>query len=558
MKIFRRQIGFIVVMYLLNVISGSAQETVFSGLKSDLKRADRYFQNQSFQKALDLYVQAEKKGKGEQEVYLKIARTYYRLNQADQAATWFEKYVESNNSLSANDAYDFAESLTAQSRYMDAIKWYKEYQKSHPESQSVTEKIWRLMNIEYLYSDSSYYEIKPVSFNTPYAEYGASYIDEGLAFVSNRKDKRGVINIDPITNQPFQSLYKVGVFFDSARNSYSFGKPKTFLRDQNKKGHQGQAAVSESKLIFTRSTVTGSNNESTLQLYWVEKQRDLWNGERPFKYNSNQYSVSYPSLSEDGKTLFFVSDMPGGIGGKDLYKCIWNGTGWSRPENLGNVINTTGDETAPFIHNDLTLYFASNGHGGFGGLDVFKVIATDGISPEVQNLGFPINTPADDFGLILNTEGSHGYFSSNRGNGGFNDDIFEVIVDLQSYPLTIGGIVRFNDPDWSESSRLEILPDAHLRLIDNLRNATVYQTYTDQQGIFSLNIPYSSKYKIQVSQELVGQPIVSLEIPKNRKLYTAYEIVVVKEKFKKSKESGDLKVSNEMKFPTGKHKKTKK
>jgi hypothetical protein len=276
-----------------------------------------------------------------------------------------------------------------------------------------------------------------------------------------------------------------------------------------------------------------SDAESRLQLYWVNNVSGKWKGEIPFEYNSDEYSVSHPALSTDGKTLYFVSDMPGGLGGKDLYKCILNNSGWSQPRNLGKTINTSTDETSPFIHNSNTLYFASNGHGGFGGYDVFKAVSSNDEFKEVQNLGFPINTRFDDFGLILNKEGSHGFFASNRGNGGFNDDIFEVIVDLQSYPLIISGIVRYNNPDWSESNRLDILPNAHLKLVDNLKDVIVYETYANQHGAFSLKIPYSSKYRLHVSQELVGQAMVSLEISKNRKLHTAHEIVVVKEKFKK-------------------------
>ena len=297
--------------------------------------------------------------------------------------------------------------------------------------------------------------------------------------------------------------------------------------------HQGTATTSGSKLIFTRNAMSRGDTESRLQLYWVENLAGTWKEEKPFEYNSSDYSVSHPSLSKDGKTLYFVSDMPGGLGGNDLYECTWTTSEWSQPQNLGQTINTTGDETAPFIHNNQTLYFASNGHGGFGGLDVFKVVINDDHPVEVQNLGFPVNTPSDDFGLILNEEGSHGFLASNRENGGFNDDIFEVIVDLQSYPLIISGIVRFNNPDWPEPNRLDILPNAHLKLVDNLKDVIVYETYANQHGAFSLKIPYSSKYRLQVSQELVGQAMVSLEIPKNRKLHTAHEIVVVKEKFKK-------------------------
>lgn len=533
MIVFCRQISLVTLIYLLIMAPGLAQETVFSGLRSDLKRADRYYRNHNYQNALDLFLQAEKKGKANQEIYLKIARIYRSINEPEHSTIWFEKYLESNRSLPVSDAYNYAESLTSQGEYEKAIKWYKKYNIQNPDNQDVIEKIWRLKNIEYLYTDSTYYEVKKVAFNTKYAEYGPAYMGDGLIFVSNRKDKGGIIRIDPITNHPFQSLYYVKLLFDSVREEYSFKKPRSFLKGQSNKWHQGVAAAAGSKLIFTKTSTGRENTESRYQLYWLENVSGNWKREIAFEYNSVEYSVSHPTLSKDGKTLFFVSDMPGGLGGNDLYVCTRSSTGWSQPRNLGETINTTADETAPFIHNSKTLYFASNGHGGFGGLDVFKVLLGTGDEfEEVQNLGFPINTPSDDFGLILNEEGTHGFFASNRGNGGFNDDLYEVIVDLQSYPLIISGIVRFNNPDWLEPYRLDILPNAQLKLVDNLNNVTVYKTYTDQHGTFSLKIPYSSKYKLQVSQKLVGQPMVSLEIPRNRKLHTAHEIVVVKEKFK--------------------------
>jgi hypothetical protein len=150
----------------------------------------------------------------------------------------------------------------------------------------------------------------------------------------------------------------------------------------------------------------------------------------------------------------------------------------------------------------------------------------------VENLGFPVNSSHDDFGLILNMDGTHGFMASNRKSGGFDDDIYQVEVDLQSYPLTISGVVRYHDPDWVEASRQELLPLAALSLTDNRRNTVVYETTSDRNGRFTLLVPYSSQYRIKVTNEKVGELMVSLEIPKNRKRYTDHEIVVVKEKFK--------------------------
>ncbi len=548
LKIPYLYIGLIFVICLLNPLHGSAQETVFSGLKSNIKRADEYFSKKSYKKALDLYLVVERKNKGGENIFLKIARSYHHLNELDQVVIWYEIYLKTGHTLLSDDTYIYAESLTGQGSYQKAIKWLKIYQTYNADNKDIIEKIWRLQNINNLYEDSSYFNVKPVSFNTQYAEYGPAFLDQKLIFVTNRKEKGGVSKIDQVTGMAFQSLYTVDIQFDSINEQYSFGKPKPFLKDYNNKLHLGTASVSGSKLIFTRNSIDRVSGKSLLQLYWVKRQNQSWQAEEPFIYNSNHYSLSHPTLSKDGKTLYFVSDMPGGWGRNDIFKCTLTAKGWSEPVNMGESVNTMGDETAPFIHNNQTLYFASDGHGGFGGLDIFKVSVNHGILAEVENLGFPINTPSDDFGLILNQEGSHGYFASNRISGGFNDDIFEVNIDLQSYPLIISGVVRFNDPNSSEPSRLEILPNARLLLIDNLKNIAVYQTYTDHLGAFSLSIPYSSKYKLQVSQEQVGKPMVSLEIPKYRKLQNAHEIVVIKEQFNNSIEGHGAEISNGIQY----------
>lgn len=530
MKLLRHHITLFILISCLLFNPAIGQESVFTGLRADIKRADGYFENQNYRSALDLYLQAEKKGKGGDEISLKIARTFHQLNEPKEASRWFDNYISVHHSLPPNEAYDYAESLASEEKYEEAIKWYKVYLKFNPGAKSVAEKIWRIKNIEYLFADSSYFDVKGVPFNTEYAESSPAYVDEKLIFISNRKLKGGIVTTDPNTNQAFQALYFTEMSFDSIQGSYSFGKPKPFLKEQNNKLHQGPVAVSGSKLIFTRnSDGEDIDGNSTLQLYWVDRIGKSWKGEHPFEHNNKNYSISHPSLTTDGGELYFVSDMPGGFGGKDLYKCSWQDGKWSEPQNLGQEINTWGDETSPFIHNGQSLYFASNGHAGFGGLDVFKASLRKGLAIDVQNVGYPINTPFDDFGLILNEDGSHGFFASNRSNGGFDDDIFEVVVDLQSYPLLISGIVKYNNPNWSDAARLEVLPHAQLKLIDNFKETIVYETYTNLKGEFSISIPYSSMFKIQVMQEKVGQPVVGLEIPKNRKSYTAHEIVVIKE-----------------------------
>jgi hypothetical protein len=232
--------------------------------------------------------------------------------------------------------------------------------------------------------------------------------------------------------------------------------------------------------------------------------------------------------------------MKGGFGGRDLYKSELVNGKWTRPENLGEVVNTPYDEVFPYLHKNLTLYFSSNGHAGMGGLDIFKsAVKADGYG-EAENAGFPLNSHADDFGITIDSLDTHGYISSNRNRGGFDDDLFEFDMDLQTYPLTIAGTIKIKEHTWSDSSALKRLPHAKIYLVDNLRDVTVYESATDAGGNFSVVIPYFSKYVIRVVTEDGDENLAVLEIPKHRKELSAHEIVMVRDVFK-STETPDVK-----------------
>jgi hypothetical protein len=223
--------------------------------------------------------------------------------------------------------------------------------------------------------------------------------------------------------------------------------------------------------------------------------------------------------------------MKGGLGGKDLYKSELVNARWTKPVNLGENINTAFDEVFPYLHHQ-TLYFSSDGHPGLGGLDIFKADQDKTGFMEAQNVGYPLNTNHDDFGIVIDSTETHGYFTSNRKTGGYNDDIYEFDMDLQTYPLEITGVMKFKEHSWSDTLELVSMPNARIYVIDNDRNVTVQETISDERGNFSIVIPYHSKYKIRVVGEDKDENIVSLEIPKHRKANDRHEIVVVKDAFK--------------------------
>ena len=219
-----------------------------------------------------------------------------------------------------------------------------------------------------------------------------------------------------------------------------------------------------------------------------------WGAEKAFPYNNDEYSVGHATLTADGKTMYFASDMPGGTGGVDLYKSNRQANGtWTTPVNLGTRINTEGNEMFPFIHADGILFFASDGHLGLGGLDVFATpLDAKGTAGIVKNLGTPVNGNRDDFALILDKTMKSGYFSSNRETGNGDDDIYYFALNK---PITFGKRIEGIAKDKSGT----IVGMAVVSLMD--KNGNVLETLTTgEDGYFSFPADDKTEYKLKGSK----------------------------------------------------------
>jgi hypothetical protein len=370
--------------------------------------------------------------------------------------------------------------------------------------------------------------------NTASGEFGATPFSHGVVFISNRKQVQAVEKIDAALQLPFYRAYYAASFVDSSGNRLTrYRKPVPFVKTLFTDLHAGPLAFYKhwTKMAFVSS---GEHNsvygERTLQLFFAEIQDNQWKKTGVFPYNSSDYSITDPSISEDGTVLYFASNMPGGFGGKDIYRSRFRDGQWSKPENLGEVVNTAYDEVAPYLHLGKVLYFSSNGHPGLGGLDIFKMSIT--ASTEAENMGYPINSASDEFGIIIDSLTTHGFFSSNRRKGGYDDDLYEFDVDLQTYPLTLTGTMRYKESTWGDSTDLKPFALAHYYLIDNLRDIVVQEGTSDNLGNFSWSIPYFSKYRVRVIGPDNDEHIVSLEIPKQRRAQSNHEIVIIKDVFR--------------------------
>lgn len=508
-----------------------SQETVFSIMKKDTRKASELFTSRKYRQAARLYESLADRAPDPQ-YYIALARAYYYLHEPHQAAKWYGKFLAQGEQLPANDLWLYAESLSAQGHYDEAIRYYNEYENLFGNDPMAMKKIWQIRNRAYLFEDSVHYTIKPLNCNLSSIDIAAVPYGNGFVFLSNRPRVSMIKNVDGSEN-PFFRWYQSSMRTDSTGIIVHYGDAVPFFDKLEARYQLGPLSFydQEQKMAFIASNPQPQiKGKRSLQLFFAERGPDGWKMTSAFPFNSPNSSIGAVTVREDGKVLYFASDMQGGEGGFDLYQSVFDGKSWSKPANLGKDINTAGDESYPAI-NGNTLYFASNGLPGLGGFDVFSVLVNDLKFGDVQNMGYPLNTNFDDFALALNADRSKGYVSSNRNH---SDDIYEVTIDLQMYPFSIAGVLKFKEENWRSTDVLKLYPNAGLELIDNLRGTIVARSSSDPEGNFQLTIPYFSQYRIRVVGHSDGdEAIVSLDLGKTRYGENMFELVVVKNSFKK-------------------------
>ncbi len=263
------------------------------------------------------------------------------------------------------------------------------------------------------------------AINSENLEFSPAFYEDGLVFVSSRFE---AAKEDENIDENFFELF----YADIGPNNLP-RRPSYFSSDLNSKLHEGPVAFNwnYSKIFFTRNNIMngeverGDQGNVNLQIFEAEKSSSDWTNLTKLPFNSEDYSCAHPSFSIDEQKLYFASDMPGGFGGMDLYVVEKMGTTWGSPQNLGAEINTTGNEIFPFIHESGILFFSSDGHGGSGGLDIFMIDLNKPVRDVLINLGVPFNSSWDDLGIVVNSEGTRGYFTSARAGGKGKDDVYK-------------------------------------------------------------------------------------------------------------------------------------
>jgi outer membrane protein OmpA-like peptidoglycan-associated protein len=421
-----------------------------------LRSAHDAYKDMAYPKAIELYedllANTELNAQQNQEVLSNLARAYKNLLDFKNADfVYKDLFAKYENKLKPEDVLAYAQVLAGMDRKRESQKMYSKYGEMQKDDLRAKRFSVAYMDLDEFHKDSSLYKIKFMEgLNTNFPDFSPMYYQNGLVFVSGRKESVGIKRIFSQNDTPFLDLFwakttekqvedplaqlgagehsegeEVPIFKDDA---FSQENTEEFSTAINSKYHEGPFTFFKGyrKMIFTRnSTKKNKDGVQQLKLYMATKKGAKWGDIAEVPFNSNEYSCGHPALSPDNRRLYFASDMPGGYGGTDLYVIDYKDGVWGTPMNLGKAVNTEGNELFPFADAMGDMYFASNGHAGLGGLDIFKIPFRDGLPyGEVQNLGAPINSEKDDFGLIADRQGANGFFSSNRKNGSSDDNIY--------------------------------------------------------------------------------------------------------------------------------------
>ncbi len=484
---------YIQFFLLLFIFSG----TVFAQEKQ-MKKGTENFENLAFIDAISIYEKVANKGYISADLFQKLGDAYYFNAEYQKANNWYEKLINLNDKNTSTEYYfRYAQTLKSLEKYNESDAVFKIFAEKSLEDNRAGKFLKNEAYIDFIKSNSNRFEIAGSGINTAAADYGSSYYGNKIVFASTR-DTGGIFKRQlKWTNDSFSDLYIADIDEDGILTN-----PVKFSKNINTKFNESTPVFTKDgkTMYFTRNDFynkkLGKNTKDVtlLKIFRAKLKDSIWTDVIELPFNSSQYSVAHPALSNDEKWLFFASDMPGTIGESDIFKCeIFEDGTFGTPINLGPQINTKARETFPFIDQNDNLYFASEGHMGLGGLDVFFAqYKKDETYAEPVNIGEPINSPTDDFAFVINTETKTGYFSSYRNTGKGFDDIykFKELIPLRCDQV-LSGII-------SDVETNEILADVEVSLV-NSNNEILKTTKSDPKGFYTFEVSCDAIYFVKTS-----------------------------------------------------------
>ncbi len=452
---------------------------------ASIKAANKLYSAKLYNQAIPKYESILKKDSSNTEVLSNLGDSYRLTNNTNGQLVCYGQLVKSGKAEDVQKLY-YGQALMEVGRYDEAKKYFDDF-KTDKRGEELSKAI---ANLQKFSKNADAYKIDTVNFNSNDDDFSAiNFSKNKVVFTSTKTKSTWITRRHGWTGKNYCHMYVVE---KDTLGKYS--KPTIFLKEYASKFNDGPFCATKDgqTIFFTRNSENkkdkSSDGSQKLQLF----QAAIINGKvqslMKLKFNSSEFNCAHPSISNDGKTLYFASDMGGGQGGMDIWYCKQDAGGaWGSPINLGEKVNTKGNEIFPSVGQGDILYFSSNGQGGLGGLDIFEVKVKDDKAGKVYNMGKPVNSEHDDFAYNLNAEGNKGFLSSNRKTGGMNDDIYIVnVLRKVSRGKTVNFIIK-------DKESKEVLPLTKLKL-----NADTF--ITNEKGEFQTVLEEDVNYLLTVSK----------------------------------------------------------
>lgn len=533
-----------------------AQQT---GIKRtiELQKANTLYNNNEYALALEHYLKLVGSNDADLKTAKRIADSYRQLQRTQEAEAWYAKVVAMPDRDPVN-LYNYAEMLRSNGKYQEAKAQYEKWAAEQPamaaKAQSLIESVDYAMSVAKKQPIATVQEASQLNVDR-YSDFSPRPFDGGVIFTSDR-GMGAESKIYGLTGRPYLQL------FSAEQSSSGNWSSPVLMQDLSEAGaHYATASIAKDNqtIYFTKSRSlvggavssdptqwakagkrnSGSNN---LEIFSAERVGTRWSALKPFVHNKvEEYSVSHPAITADGNVLYFVSDMPGGQGDTDIYYSERQSDGsWGTPVNAGTVVNTAGRETYPYVDEKGVLYFSSNGHAGMGGLDVFSAKGQRGSWSAVTNMGQPVNSPKNDYGIMFMEAGKSGLLSSNRNSKNGTDDIFSF--SLMARPV----VVEINTTNSSGAANESV----KITLQKKGTNEPIIAE-TNSTGAFYLNARVGEEYELRSSKAGFQEQVISLLIPETAgdtlrtpvKMNEADAIIVVNTIERNSKAVGGVDVT---------------
>jgi outer membrane protein OmpA-like peptidoglycan-associated protein/tetratricopeptide (TPR) repeat protein len=491
MKIYLKIIYLFAVLFFANVVVAQSDQ---------LSIAQEKFNNYSYIDAIKIYERMAEKGYKQPDVLKKLGDCYYFNADYTKAAVWYGRLFSIDAKQESEYIYRYAQSLKSAGNTAKAKEYLAAFVQAS-DSEIRSNLLKNNMNyLDIIKQNSQRYQIKNLDINSNLSDFGSSVFNSKLYFSSSRTFGSKTKKISNWDNNPFTSI-----FYSEINGQSNMSQPQLFNGGDSGSNYNESTPVFSKDgqtMYFTSNDVSKLNKDNkataivvNLKIYKRVLKNSKWSAPIELPFCSANYNVAHPALSPDEKYLYFVSNMPGTLGDSDIFFVEINSDGsYSTPKNMGSSVNTEGKESYPFISADNELYFASNGHPGLGGLDIFVCkISSENKVFKVSNVGEPVNGVFDDFAFYMNFSSKNGFFSSNRPEGKGLDDIYSIFETRRINEFILDGVVE---------DKITHMPIAEAKVTVLDENfAVISEVVADNNGRYNVPLLYGTKYYVKAEKD---------------------------------------------------------